>query len=365
MNLDRSDGADRVEAHVAPVGAMRAKEGTDRSRCTHHGADPGRGTARRGTLDQSVAQRPQVQGGVPPVINRTGHQLHPMYHTPVLLTETLDVLALQPGDWVIDATVGDGGHSVAMLERIGPTGRLLGLDANPISLDRARQRVRPDPRITFVHANFTELSVVADEAGFDHADVILFDLGIASWQLDEPGLGLSFQRDEPLDMRLDPRRDRTAAEIVNRATPGELMTIFEEYGGLNRSRPLVDRIVAARRHSPIETTRALANVIGSQTPRVLAPLFQALRIAVNDESESLDRALTQAIDRLAPGGRLVVISFHSGEDRIVKQKLRAAARSGHLKLLTTHPMIPIDDEIERNPRSRSAKLRGAIRTDRS
>lgn len=314
---------------------------------------------------------------------------NPMYHTPVLLSETLDLLRPAPGDRVIDATVGDGGHAVALLERLGSTGRLLGLDASPTSLERARDRIGSDARVTLVHANFVELATVAARTGFNHADAILFDLGIASWQLDPPPpahpsheatewrsglqtgkralswepLGLSFQLDQPLDMRLDPRRDRTAAEIVNRATPGELMTIFEEYGGLNRSRPLVDRIVAARRHSPIETTRALADVIGSQTPRVLAPLFQALRIAVNDEGESLDRALTQAIDRLAAGGRLVVISFHSGEDRIVKQRFRSAEQSATIHLLTNHPITPSEHERTRNPRSRSAKLRAAVRTD--
>ncbi len=286
-----------------------------------------------------------------------------MYHTPVLLTETLELLALQPGDRVIDATIGDGGHSMAMLERIGPTGRLLGLDGAPRSLDRARERLGSDPRITLVHANFTELATVVDEAGFDTADAILFDLGIASWQVDEPGLGLSFQRDEFLDMRLDPRLDRTAADLINRSPPDELMTIFEEYGGLNRAKSFVERIRTARSRSPLTTTTDLVAVIGSRQPRILAPLFQALRIAVNREFSVLESAIDQAIHGLKPGGRLALISFHSGEDRIVKRQLRSAERSGIVASLTPRPITPSAHEIEHNPRSRSAKLRAAERTD--
>ena len=284
-----------------------------------------------------------------------------MYHTPVLLTETLECLAIEPADRVIDATVGDGGHSQAMLERLGPVGRLLGLDASPISLERARARLGDDKRLTLVHANFTELAQVADDQQVGHVNAILFDLGIASWQIDEPGLGLSFQRDEPLDMRLDPRRGRTAADIVNRATPGELMTIFEELGGLQRSRSLVERMVAARHQGPIRTTQQLVAVIGSAQPRVLAPLFQALRMAVNDELGALASALDQAIELIVAGGRLAVISFHSGEDRVVKHRFQAAVRMHDWRSLIAHPLVPTVEEQQTNRRSRSAKLRAIQR----
>ena len=302
----------------------------------------------------------------------------PTYHVPVLLTETLELLALKSGARVIDATVGDGGHSVAILEQIGSAGRLLGFDVSPVSLDRAAERLGEDSRVSLVNANFSELAEQAERANLEAADAIVFDLGLASWQLDPPSpdgfggassvdsrvsLGLSFQRTEPLDMRLNPNLLRTAEQIVNRATPGELMDIFESYGDLRRSKPLVEKIRLARAQRPITTTTDLAEVIGTHDPRALAPLFQALRIAVNSELDVLSAALQQAIDRLAPNGRLVVLSYHSGEDRIVKHQLAAQRQAGQLSILTPHPIVASLEEQRANPRSRSAKLRAAGRID--
>jgi len=284
-----------------------------------------------------------------------------MYHTPVLLKETLELLALKPGNRVIDATLGDAGHGLAMLATIGPAGKLLGLDASPTSLERARARIGEDSRVTTVQANFGDLAKTADEMGYQLVDGIVFDLGVASWQLDEPGLGLSFQREEPLDMRLNPKLERTASDIVNRSTPDELTTIFEQFGDVRRARPIVERIRQARSRGRITSTTDLVELIGSREPRVLAPLFQALRIAVNGELDVLTAGLDQAIDRLAVNGRLVVMSYHSGEDRVVKRLFQAAARDGRISILTQHPLVPSEDEQRINSRSRSAKLRAVER----
>ncbi len=281
-----------------------------------------------------------------------------MYHTPVLLEETIDYLALTNGGRVIDATLGDGGHSAAMLQIIGPAGRLLGIDASPISLERATERLAPfRKQISLVHGNFADLQTLAKGVGITSVDAILMDLGLASWQLDESHLGLSFQQDEPLDMRLNPDITLTAADILNQWSPPQLEEIFEGYGDLPRARPLVKQIVAARHLKPIRTTFELVAIVGNKSPRVLAPIFQALRIAVNDEAIVLKRAISAAIETIQPTGRLVVISYHSGEDRIVKTLFREAAISGRGTILTPKPVTPSQTEARQNPRSRSAKLR--------
>lgn len=281
-----------------------------------------------------------------------------MYHTPVLLEPTLDYLALQPGARVIDTTLGDGGHTAAILAIIGHKGRVMGIDASPLSLERARSRLEPWHRqITLVNGNFGEMAALAEANQFSPVDAILMDLGLASWQLDEPALGLSFQRDEPLDMRLDPRQQVTAQSILTNTRPDELVELFERYGDLHRARPLVERIVAARRDQNLATTTDLVRIIGSRSPKVLAPIFQALRIAVNDELRILEQALEQALALIQPTGRLVVISYHSGEDRIVKTAFRRFATEGQATILTPKPIIATESERRANPRSRSAKLR--------
>lgn len=308
---------------------------------------------------------------------QAGHRLQahsatvPMYHSPVLLEETLELLTPQPGETVIDATLGDGGHSEALLSRIGPTGRLLGIDASPISVVRARRRLEPfREQVTLVRANFSHLAGLAKDADMIPVDMILFDLGVASWQLgldkEQTGRsdqisGLSFQRDEPLDMRLNPGHGRTAATILNQSTPSQLEQLFETYGDIRRARPLVTRILAARRAGALTTTDALIQAVGTRTPHRLAPIFQALRIAVNAELDVLPVALDQALNLLAPGGRLVVLSYHSGEDRIVKTTFAAAHRAGLVTLLTQRPLTPSWSERSRNRRSRSAKLRAVAR----
>ena len=304
-----------------------------------------------------------------------------MYHTPVLIKTALDLLALKAGDSAIDATLGDGGHAIEILKAIGPTGRLIGLDASPISLERAMARlVNFNQQITFVRGNFADIQSIATKNCFAHVDGIIMDLGVASWQLDgvdesfdrenpkpfdyaqgQSAVGLSFNRDEALDMRLDPSQINTAATIVNKATTAELTQIFEQFGDLRRGRPLAERIVAARQKKPIETTAELVQIIGTRSPNVLAPIFQALRIAVNKELENLSQAISAAINLLTPNGRLVIISYHSGEDRIVKTAFRQFKSSGLANILTPKPIVPSQAEQKSNSRSRSAKLRAIER----
>lgn len=302
-------------------------------------------------------------------------------HVPVLLDEVLELLDPQPGDRIIDGTVGAGGHAVAILDRCAPDGRLLGLDADPAALSVTRERLQPyRSRVTLVHANYEQLNEVAPARGFALADGILLDLGLSSWQLTDPTRGFSFQVDGPLDMRFDPRREQTAADLVNHASPAELVRIITEYGEERKARRIVTAIVA---HRPLHTTGELARVVvdavGGRRGRRLHPAtrtFQALRIAVNDELGCLERGLEAAIDLLAPSGRLAVIAFHSLEDRIVKQLFRRESRDcicpphmpictcGHqarLTLLTPKPLRPTPAEVARNPRSRSARLRAVCK----
>ncbi|MCL4535673.1 MAG: 16S rRNA (cytosine(1402)-N(4))-methyltransferase RsmH [Bacteroidetes bacterium] len=302
-------------------------------------------------------------------------------HTPVLFEEVMAALQPRPGGRYIDATLGLGGHARGILERSAPGGRLLGLDADPDAVESAKQRlVDFGERCVLVVANFAEVGSVAVEHGFAAVDGVLFDLGVSSMQLGRAERGFSFQSEGPLDMRLDPSQTTTAADLVNRLTVEELADIFYRYGEERRSRPLARAITAAREQSPIRTTGQLAAIVRRVVPRGRGRIdpatraFQALRIAVNRELESLERALPQALDLLRPGGRLAVISFHSLEDRIVKTFMAREARGcicppglpvcrcGHrprLRLITRKPITPTREEEKTNPRSRSAKLRVA------
>jgi 16S rRNA (cytosine1402-N4)-methyltransferase len=300
-------------------------------------------------------------------------------HVPVLLDEVLAYLDPQPGNRIIDGTVGSGGHAEAILDRCAPDGRLLGLDADPAALSVTQERLRPyGSRVALVHANYEQLNKIAPAYGFAPADGILFDLGLSSRQLADPSRGFSFQVDGPLDMRFDSRREQTAADLVNRVSLGELTHIIAEYGEERQARRIAAAIVANR---PLYTTGELAQVVtdavGGRRGRRLHPAtrtFQALRIAVNDELGCLERGLNAAIDLLASWGRLVVIAFHSLEDRLVKQTFQRESRDclcppsvpictcGHrarLAVLTRRPVRPAPDEVARNPRSRSARLRAA------
>jgi 16S rRNA (cytosine1402-N4)-methyltransferase len=303
-------------------------------------------------------------------------------HQSVLLKETMAALAPRPGGCYIDATVGLGGHAEWLLEASSPDGRLLGLDADPDSLERAAERLaRFGPRAQLIHGNFRDLASLASDAGFGRVDGVLFDLGVSSFQLGPTGRGFSFQYDAPLDMRLDPALDQTAADLVNELGVEELAHLFRRFGEEPEAGRIA-RAIAQRR--PISTTRQLADAVGAVLARRGARIhpatrtFQALRIAVNDELGALPLALTASVGLLRPSGRLAVIAFHSLEDRIVKEVLRSESRDclcpprlpicvcGHratLRLVRGIAETPSADERAANPRSRSARLRVAERIE--
>ena len=299
-------------------------------------------------------------------------------HVSVLPQETRDGLALKPGGRYIDGTVGGGGHSESILSA-APDIELLGLDADPAAIERAALRLAPfGSRVKLVNANFAQLGEVARAHGFDQVDGVVLDLGLSSDQLEDRARGFGFQTGGPLDMRFDSTRGETAADLVNNLDQDELADVIYRYGEDPASRKIARAIVAAR---PILTAQQLAEVIeqamgrhGRIHPATLT--FQALRIAVNDELGSLMSVLPQATEVLKSGGRLAVISFHSLEDRIVKEYFRSAsrertvqpddrpdlvARPATLKLITRKPIVPGDEEVAANSRARSAKLRIAER----
>jgi 16S rRNA (cytosine1402-N4)-methyltransferase len=280
----------------------------------------------------------------------------------VLVDEVVFLLRPRDEGWVIDATVGMGGHAEAILSAAGGSVRLFGLDADPAALSQARERLAPfGDRVTLAHASFGRLEGVAAAQGISRARAILLDLGVSSWQLEQSGRGFSFQGDEPLDMRLDPTSGDTAAALVNRLPEAELARIVFEYGEEPHARRIARAIVRRR---PLARTGDLVAAVRGAVPRAAWPrrlhvatrTFQAVRMAVNDEPGALRNALAQAPALLAGGGRLAVISFHSGEDRIVKQTFRALEPAGFAELEPS-PRQPSDDEVRANPRARSAKLR--------
>ncbi|MEW4569027.1 16S rRNA (cytosine(1402)-N(4))-methyltransferase RsmH [Tautonia sp. JC769] len=284
-------------------------------------------------------------------------------HRPVLLDEVLAWLDPRPGGIFVDATAGAGGHSAAIAERVGPEGRVIGFDRDPMMLDFARNRSEGLP-VTLVHSAYDRLGEELETLGIAQVDGILADLGFASDQMDTSSRGFSFQREGPLDMRFDPSQPITAATLVNERSADELTSLFRDLGDEPRARAIADRIVERRRRAPITTTDELASLIrgipGTRRDRIdpSTRVFQALRIAVNDELAILDRFLAAAPDRLRIGGRFVVISFHSLEDERVKTAFRDDDR---LRPLTRKPVIAGDRELRQNPRARSAKLRAAER----
>jgi len=280
----------------------------------------------------------------------------------VLVDEVVFLLRPRDEGWVIDATVGLGGHAEAILSASGGSVRLLGLDADPAALSQARERLVPfGDRVALAHASFGRLEGAAAAHGISRARAILLDLGVSSWQLEQSGRGFSFQGDEPLDMRLDPTRGATAADLVNDLPETELARLLHEYGEERYARRIA-RVIARRR--PLATTGDLVAAVRAAVPRSAWPrhlhvatrTFQAVRMAVNDEPGALRRALEAGPRLLAHGGRLGVISFHSGEDRIVKQTFRTLARADYAPLEPS-PLTPGADEVRENPRARSAKLR--------
>ena len=294
-------------------------------------------------------------------------------HIPVLLAETLDLLAPQPGEVVLDGTVGGGGHARALLERVLPGGRLIGLDRDADVLKVAAANLPADSaQCVLAQANFADFAEVLDGLGLPAVDVALLDLGVSSFQFDQADRGFSFRNDGPLDMRMDRRGERTAADLVNDLDEQELADLFYQYGQERHSRRIARRIVRQRRKTRIETTGQLARLVLSSQPKnyrgrrfrihPATRVFQALRIAVNGELENLEEFCRIVAGRLTVGGRAGVISFHSLEDRIVKRAFRGLAKDGELELLTRKPVTPSREEQLRNPRSRSAKLRVARRT---
>lgn len=280
----------------------------------------------------------------------------------MLVDEVVFLLRPRGEGWVIDGTVGLGGHAEALLSASAASVRLLGLDVDPEALARAGARLRPfGDRVRLARASFRAVRAAAEANGVTAARSILLDLGVSSYQLEASGRGFSFQADEPLDMRLDPSTGETAAVLVNGLPEAELARIISEYGEEPHARRIARALVRRR---PVATTGALVAAVRSAVPRAAWPrrihvatrTFQALRMAVNDEPGALRQALAEAPALLTVGGRLGVISFHSGEDRIVKRTFRALAPAGFAELEPS-PLGPGDDEVRANPRARSAKLR--------
>jgi 16S rRNA (cytosine1402-N4)-methyltransferase len=287
-----------------------------------------------------------------------------MEHEPVLTAEVVQLLQPERGGVFVDCTLGLGGHASALLA--AGAGRVIGLDRDLDALARARHTLSAwTDRVELVHADYRAIDAVLDRLGIPLVDGALADLGLSSLQLDTPGRGFSFQRDDPLDMRMDRASGDTAADLVARSSEGELADVIFQYGEERYSRRIARAIVDARREAPVQTTGRLAAIVRRAIPR-RGPMridpatrtFQALRIWVNRELDGLDRFLETAARRLRAGGRFAVIAFHSLEDRIVKHTFRALAQGElMMTILTKKPIVPRDEEVARNPRARSAKLR--------
>lgn len=299
-----------------------------------------------------------------------------VYHIPALLPQTLAALDIKPGGTYVDATFGGGGHSRAILTKLGPDGRLFGFDRD---LD-ALANVPDDPRFTFVHSDFRYISNFLHFHGVDHADGILADLGVSFHHFDSAERGFSFRADAPLDMRMNRNGDRTAADLLAGYGKDDLERLLRAYTDLKRPGAIAAAIVRARDAAPLQTTSQLVEAVrGSINPKSekkdLAQVFQALRIEVNGEMDALHGLLTQSLRVLRTGGRLAVITYHSIEDRMVKNFIRSGNTRGEIdkdifgnvhtpwKAVTRSPITPDEAEVEANPRSRSAKLRVAEKTD--
>jgi 16S rRNA (cytosine1402-N4)-methyltransferase len=301
--------------------------------------------------------------------------VHPL-HQPVLYNEIIHILQPRSAGLYVDGTLGAGGHAEGILNASFPDGLLLGLDVDPQAIDLATERLKPfGSRVIIIMASYATLRAQLDAQGWEKVDGILLDLGISSMQVDSPERGFSFKADAPLDMRFDPQNPVRAADLVNNLSEKDLVDLLYRYGEERRSHQVARAIVSAR---PIYTTRQLAEVVSAVTHsgkpgmHPATRTFQALRIGVNKELETLEIALPQMVAALAPGGRLAVIAFHSLEDRIVKQFFRLESRDcicpprqpictcGHkasLREIFRHPVRPEEEEIRKNPRARSARLR--------
>jgi len=286
-------------------------------------------------------------------------------HIPVLSRQVLELLAPQPGQVVVDATLGGAGHASLIAERLGSNGRLIGLDRDASAISRASKRLEQianKPRLDLVHANFDRLRQTLDELQIDRVDSVLADLGFSSDQMDSAERGLSFQREGPLDMRLDSSEDQTAADIIASWSERDLADLFYHLGEERHSRRVARKLVAVRDDAPITTTTQLADLVRSCVPRSMGGIdpatrvFQALRIGVNDELGALKRLLAALPGCLRQGGKAAIISFHSLEDRIVKWAFR---EQDIWEIITRKPIEADEEEVSMNSRSRSAKLRVA------
>jgi len=278
----------------------------------------------------------------------------------------LSYLDPQPGMFIVDCTVGGGGHAQEILNRILPNGFLVGIDQDDRMVQEARHRLaHVESHVELVRDSFRHVADIVAAQGRGAADGMLFDLGVASQQIEDPERGFSFSIDGPLEMQMDRRQARTAADIVNREPEKRLVEIIRDYGEERYARRIARRIVERRQRGRIRRALELASIVAEAVPRrerrihPATRTFQALRIEVNDELRSLQEAMDQAPGCLRPGGRVVVISFHSLEDRIVKQAFKRFAASGEMKILTRRVARPTEDEVKGNPRSRSARLRAA------
>ncbi len=286
------------------------------------------------------------------------------YHIPVLLQETIEGLNVRPDHRYIDATLGGGGHTREILNR---GGEVLGIDQDPEAIEFVKENFKSqisNHKLKLVRGNFAHLKEIAEKNGFTKVSGILLDLGVSSHQLETGERGFSFNKNAVLDMRMDPDLEVTAKDLVNGLNEGELYELFEKYSEEYRSRAIANALVFARALKPIETTDELAEIVtkakgkgkfGRTHPATR--IFQALRMAVNDELNNLRLSLPQAVELLGQGGRLAILSFHSLEDRIVKNFFKEREKEGILQIINPKPIGPTDGEIKANPRSRSAKLR--------
>jgi 16S rRNA (cytosine1402-N4)-methyltransferase len=298
-----------------------------------------------------------------------------------MLGEVLAALDPKPGEVVVDCTLGYAGHAVELLRRVGPMGKLIGFDLDPANLSAAREKlIAVSPSFTLHHGNFAGFPAALAAEGLEGCDCLVADLGMSSMQVDDPDRGFSFMRDGPLDMRMDPTRGRTAAELLNSLPAEDLATAFRELGDEPEAEKIAAAIAQQRVTNPLERTRELMDLIleaapvrinphprkGEPTPRQqrirpTARVFQALRILVNRELANLQELLRVLPWCLRPGGRAAIISFHSGEDRLVKNAFKEGQRTGVFERISEDPIRPTPSERLENPRSRSAKLRWAIR----
>lgn len=289
-----------------------------------------------------------------------------MVHVPVLLNEVIAALGPKSDENFVDCTFGWGGHSLAILEKTAPAGKILGIERDAQSLAEIPEMIKKNPRLIIVNGSYDNIATIARENNFDNVSGVLMDLGMSSWQLDVSKKGFSFSKDEPLDMRYDQNQELTAMAIINDFGTKEIEDIFKNYGQERFAKKIARAIEKERHRRRIETSGQLAALVKSLTPppqriKSLARIFQALRIAVNDEIQIVRRGVVAAFEILRPGGRMAAISFHSLEDKIIKEEFARLVKSDRAEYIVKKPITAQEDEIAANPRARSAKLRAIVK----